>query len=150
MGFNKSNNSKSIAVMVEHPWYPDGKFVFHLAKRLSEDALHAQALFVGLDEKDRSDEHRDALIRVVARMSEKEPEGFEDFPRSAPVAASNDLAFRMINYFDDPEHPELERILVSVWRTYWSAAVPQAYLKSVQSDSPGTGDLPAATPQTAA
>lgn len=55
------------------------------------------------------------------------------------------LAFRVVEYFNDPDKPELEAIIVSAWRAYRSAAMPSSYLKSLSSDGAGSGGLSPAT-----
>ena len=59
------------------------------------------------------------------------------------------LAERMRVYFDDPEQPELEAIIVQAWKEYKAAAVPAAYVKSPEdSDAPSgeSSGVPATAP----
>jgi hypothetical protein len=55
------------------------------------------------------------------------------------------LAERMRVYFDEPDKPEFEAILLSVWRGYKAAAVPAAYIKSLPRDDAGSAGVPPAT-----
>jgi hypothetical protein len=131
MGFTKSTSQKEIAIKLTHPWYPGAEFTFHFPKRLPESALNAEKQFLGLKDDEREEQYRKGIINVVAEMVVREPEGFDDFTADT----SRPLAERMRDYFDDPEQPELEAILVSAWRAYRAAAMPSAYLKSPESGS---------------
>lgn len=136
MGFSKNKNTKGLAIKVTHPWHPGAEFIFHFPKRLPQSALDAEKGFVGLKDDEREDAARLALIGVVAEMVTREPEGFDDFIVGGPRT----LPERMREYFDDPEQPELEQIIVSVWRGYKAAAIPAAYLFR-PSDSGAAGGL---------
>jgi hypothetical protein len=142
MPFSKTNYSPEIEIVATHRWYPGDKFVFTLPKVLPESALDAEAGFLGLNGTERDDQARRALISVVAQMVTKEPEGFEDFPQDA-----RPLAERFVEYFDDPSKPELENILVGVWREYRGGAVSSTYLKS-REDSRAAVGQPSAVPST--
>lgn len=75
------------------------------------------------DERARLEERQRGLEEALARV------------RETP------LAKRMCDYFDDPAQPELEQIIVSVWRGYKAAAIPAAYLFR-PADSGAAGGLP--------
>lgn len=137
--FNKKDNSSEIAITCTHPWHPGEEFTFYLNKRLPQSAIDAEANFVGLKDTERPDAFRVAIISTVAEMVTKEPEGFSDFPRQEMLPGGivpNPLPARMREYFDDASVPELEQIIVTVWRNYRSAAIPQAYLKSAENSRP--------------
>ncbi len=150
MGFNKDKNEPDIAIEVRHPWHPGDVYTFYFPKKLPQLALDAEAKFLGLKEGERSDEYRKELINTVAAMVTREPEGFDHFPTDEVLPAGQSprsLSIRMRDYFDDPNHPELESILVGVWRAYRASAVPSAYLKSLPADSKGDGSVSRGTAQ---
>lgn len=136
MGFRKSTNETEVAVVVTHKWHPGDEFTFYFPKVLPQAAIEAEGRFLGLKEDAREEEYRQLLIETVAAMVTRDPIGFDDFPTSdAP------LADRFIAYFDDPSQPELQSILLSVWREYRAGAIPFAYLKSIQRDGEGSRDV---------
>lgn len=140
MAFSKQGNSKEVSVEVTHRWHPGALFVFHFPKRLPQSALDAEKSFLGLKDDERAEAHRAALVNTVAEMVTREPEGFDDFPETVCVgpgtaAVSKNVADRVRVYFDDPEQPELEAIIVSAWRAYRAAAIPAAYTKSAEGRS---------------
>lgn len=141
MGFRKKGYSPEITIEVSHPWYPGSVFGFTFPKQLPQDALDAEGRLFGLKDEERGDASRKALIDVVARMVVREPSGFDDFPADVPPPNSREtvgLAERMRGYFDDPTQPELEAIIVSVWRAYRAAAIPSSYVKSLPADGAGS------------
>lgn len=145
MAFSKKDNSKEIAIVCTHPWHPGDEYTFYLQKRLPQSAIDAEANFIGLKDTERPDAYRVAIIATVAEMVTKEPDGFSDFPSETIMPGSigtKPLAQRMREYFDDPAVPELEQIVVTLWRQYRSAAIPQAYLKSAENSRPPSGLLP--------
>jgi hypothetical protein len=131
MGFDKKTYEHEIQIAVTHQWHPGKEFVFTFPKTLPQPALDAEKAFLGVEEKEREALSRILLIKTVAAMVTREPEGFDNFP---PSAVKNDLAERFIVYFDDPSQPELEAITTSAFSGYKAAARPVAYLKSLQSD----------------
>jgi hypothetical protein len=145
VGFTKKENPPEISIEVRHPWHPGSVFIFHFPKKLHQLALDAEQRFLGLTDDARPDEHRKAIIDTIAEMVIREPEGFDDFPDVNHVVKPGDgkrpLAPRMREYFDDDSQPELETIIVSAWRAYRAAAVPTAYVKSLQSDGEGAGHV---------
>ncbi len=48
------------------------------------------------------------------------------------------LAERVRLYFDEPQKPEFEAILLSVWRAYKATAIPSAYIKSLPRHGEGS------------
>jgi hypothetical protein len=135
MAFNKSTNPKEISITVTHPWHAGDEYIFHLAKRLSKEATEAQEHYFALTGDEQAGEVRRRRVVALAAMCVREPEGFEDFP----TEDDRPLAQRVAEYFDDPEEPELERIVSAVWNRYWQEAVPQAHSKSVQNSGAGSG-----------
>lgn len=140
MGFSKVKNSKEVSIAVSHAWHPGAKFVFHFPKTLPQSAVEAEKTFLGLKEDERAEAHREALINAVGEMVTRAPEGFDDFPETVTLGpgsagVSSKLSHRVCFYFDDPEQPELEAIIVSAWRAYRAASLPSAYLKSAEDRS---------------
>ncbi|MGB7925585.1 MAG: hypothetical protein WCF57_20270 [Pyrinomonadaceae bacterium] len=129
MGFSKKSRSPEIEIQVNHAWYPGQPFTFYLPKKMPKSALDAESRFLGLKEDARVDEHRLALIETVSELVTREPEGFSDFLKD-----ERPLAERFREYFDSPDDPELESILISVWRAYRASQVPNAYLKSRENN----------------
>lgn len=134
MGFTKSSNPPEVAIAVTHPWHPGDEYVFHLMKRLDEQAQGRQDEYFALKGDERAEEVRRRRTRALAAMCTREPEGFDDLPRDG-----RPLPDRIVEYFDDPAQPELERIVAAVWNRYWQEAVPAAYLKSFQDRGAGGG-----------
>jgi hypothetical protein len=136
MGFRKGASPKEVAVTVPAPWKGDGEFTFYFARRPSNEALQTSDRLIGLLGDERREERRKALVQVVAELSTREPEGFDDFPReteahrNAVTFGTNPLGERIVEYFDDPEEPDLERIIAAAWNFYIVEASPRAYLKS--------------------
>lgn len=144
MGFAKKDSAPEITIEVQHQFHPGTIFSFTLPKILPQAALNAEAEFVGLKDDERPEAYREALVGLVAELVTLPPTGFDDF--KDVIAPS--LAERMRAYFNDPAHPELESILVAVWRAYKAAVVPVAYTKSVQADSTSSSHLPGTTSKT--
>lgn len=86
MGFKKKDSQTEVGISVTHAWHPGTKFVFYFPKRLPEAAVEAEQTYLGLKDSERPDEHRLALINVVAEMAASEPEGFDDFPGAEEIA----------------------------------------------------------------
>ncbi|MET0646380.1 MAG: hypothetical protein ABW208_07140 [Pyrinomonadaceae bacterium] len=86
MGFNKQTSQPAVGIIVKHSWHPGAAFVFYFPKRLPETALNAEQTYLGLQDSERPDEYRLALINVVAEMASSEPEEFDDFPGAAEIA----------------------------------------------------------------
>lgn len=153
MGFSKQSNEQEIRIEVLHQWHPDTIFAFTFPKRMSQPATEAEARYLGLTDKERSDEYVKALIETVAEMVIREPEGFDDFPqlttedRAGSMVVISSLKERMRNYFDDPTQPEFEVILSAAYRGYRMSAMPSAYPKSLQVGGAGDGDLSRAPAQ---
>lgn len=145
MGFSKAAHEKEVTIIATHPFCPGVQFEFDLPKRMPQAAIDAERHMLGLPETARGDAHRLALIEVIGKLLLREPRGFDDFPEKEVLnARGDDLSFRARSYFDDPDVPELEQILVMVWRAYRQMNLPSAYLKSVQAVSAGNGDAPRA------
>lgn len=145
MGFRKGASPPDVQIVVEHKWHPGTQFVFTFPKVLPQAAADAERAFIALKDEERADAYRRALVGVVAEMVTAEPEGFDDFP-TGNVTGS--LADRMRGYFDDPDRPELEQIIVGAWRAYKAAAVTAAYVKSLSvGGAPGSqpSGVPGAT-----
>lgn len=148
MGFTKTDYAPEIAIEVRHQWHPDVTFTFHFPKVLPQAAVEAEREFLGLSDAEREAESRHALINIIAQMLVREPEGFDDFPSSSALPTSlvaRSLPERVRTYFNDTEKPELEAILVSVWRAYRAAAISSAYLKSIQNNGARSRGVPRAT-----
>jgi len=153
MSFSKANYAPEIAIAVSHAWHPGEVFTFYLPKVLPQAALDAEAAWIGVPSDERGEASRVALIQTVAAMLTREPEGFDDFPGDKVMESgvhARPLRERVVDYFNDPTKPELEAILVSVWRAYREASVPSAYLKSVSRDGDGSRRLPRTASATAA
>ena len=143
MGFTKASNEPEVRIEVHHNWHPGAVFAFTFPKRLPPAATLAESRFLALKEDARPDEHRLALIETVAQMVVREPEGFDDFPGSSQAVSSLrdvPLLERFVTYFDDPEQPELEQVIIAAWRAYRATSVPSAYMKSVSDRSARNGD----------
>lgn len=146
MGFSKENYEPEISIEVTHPWHPGDKYIFHLPKTMPQAATDAEATFLGLTDEARPDEHRLHLIATLAEMVTREPEGFDDFPMDNALPAgqhARSLSIRMRDYFDDESKPELESILVGVWRMYRASALPAAHIKSFQNNGARSSDVSA-------
>jgi hypothetical protein len=142
--FSKKNYEPEVAVVVRHAWYPDSPFTFFFPKVLPQAALDAEKTYFGLTDAEGKDASRVALINVVAEMSTRAPQGFDD----TNGVASLPLADAIRTYFDDPSMPELEQIIVAAWTTYKQGARPQGYLKSLSGDGAGSRD-PSRVPEQA-
>jgi hypothetical protein len=90
MGFTKQGSQPEVGFAVRHAWHPGTQFVFYFPKRLPQAALDAEQTYFGVKDSERPDEHRLALIKVVAEMASSEPEGFDDFPGAAEIAGLKD------------------------------------------------------------
>lgn len=148
MGFSKKSYSPVIEIEVLHPYYPGEVFIFTFPKVLPQSALDAEKSYLGLPDTEQPEALRKGLIGVVAEMVTLPPTGFDDFPDLNPgelQTGSTKVALRraVLDYFDDPEKPELEQIISGAWRAYKTAAIPAAYLKSVSGN--GSGDRHAAS-----
>jgi hypothetical protein len=144
VGFKKEGYEPEVAVVVCHAWYPDSPFTFFFPKVLPQAALDAEKTYFGLTDAEGKDASRLALINVVAELSTRAPEGFDD----ASGTGASSLADAIRTYFDDPSMPELEQIVVAAWTTYKQGARPSAYLKSGTGDGAGSGHA-ASVPQQA-
>src|ERR1700759_3705513 len=128
MGFSKANYRDRFDVVVLHPQHPGDSYVFTFPKKLPQAALDAEKAFLALGDAATADDWRKALINVIAEMMTRDPEGFDDFPREPVVTLEGQrapsLTKRAVEYFDDPEKPELEAIIIKAWKEYKAAAVP--------------------------
>jgi hypothetical protein len=140
--FSKRSYQPEVAIVVRHAWYPDSPFTFFFPKVLPQCALNAEKTYFGLTDAEGKDAARKALIEVVALMSLRAPEGFDDF---ATVVAPS-FVERIRTYFDDPSMPELEQIIVAAWTAYKQGARPSAYLKSLSDNGAGSGQ-PSSVPK---
>jgi hypothetical protein len=122
--FSKGTYQPNVEIAVVVPMLSDAQFVFTFPKRLSESAAKEQQTFLGMS-ADAPDDYRKQLIKTVSEMIVKEPSGIEDFPMDA-----RPLPMRFTEYFDAPEQPELESVLVSAWRAYAVASVPSVRVVS--------------------
>lgn len=136
MGFKKGASPKDVAVTVPAPWKSDGEYTFFFTRKPSREAVNANREFFGMSSEERTEEERKALVRAVAALSTREPEGFDDFP-----AADGDtsLAERFVAYFDDESEPDFQKILLAAWNHYIVEGSPRAYFKSGQDRSAGSG-----------
>jgi hypothetical protein len=152
MGFNKKRYSPEISITVTHSWYPGEEFTFHLSKKLSQEARDAQSQYFALNDEERPEAYRQALVNIISKMVARPPEGFDDFIVPTGFASQeeqlNALRDAVRDYFDDPLQADLEQILKSVWGVYLATAMPVAYLKSGADSDASLGQLPA-LPETA-
>lgn len=91
MGFSKKTNEPEIRIEVLHQWHPDTIFAFTFPKRMPQPAAEAEARYLGLTDKERSDEYRTALVATVAAAVTCTPEGFDDLPGSTIEASLRGL-----------------------------------------------------------
>jgi hypothetical protein len=140
MLFSKKDRTPDVAIQVNHKWYEGNPFVFYFHKKLPQSALDAEKGFLGIKESERDETSRASLIKLVANMVTKEPDGFSDFPRD-----DRPLAERFIGYFDAPDVPEFEAVIVTAWRAYKVAALPEGFPQSVQNNGSPASGLPGAT-----
>lgn len=150
MGFTKERalREPDIPVVAEHPRYEGEQYIFYFSRRLSPSALEARDSLWALSAEERAGPaYLPALCAAAAALASREPEGFDDFPRltdedrSAGMVNIEPLAQRFVKYFNDPDQPELEAILLAAWNAYWEGARPWARLKSLQDSLPGGGDV---------
>jgi hypothetical protein len=141
MGFSKADKQQQVSIVVN---YFGDSYEFTFLKQLPQSALDAEQSYIGMKDNERPEKYREALVNLVAEMVTQPPTGFDDFPKVEKIP----LTDRMRAYFNDAEHPELETILVAAWKGYKRAAVPAAYIKSVQDSSARSGDVSGATAKT--
>lgn len=122
--FTKGTRPPYVEIGVKLATYADTDFVFTFPKRLSQRAEDEQRKFLLMESGRDPNDYRLQLINMVAEMLYREPEGFDDFPRD-----ERPLAERVREYFDDPEQPELEAMLVVAWGEYRAGSTPTAYIK---------------------
>jgi hypothetical protein len=143
MGFSKARYRNEFQVVVTVPMNPGDTYTFTFPKKLPQAALDAEKAFLSLGDTATPDDWRKSLIGLVAKMVLKAPQGFEDFPEDGP------LDERVCAYFDDTEKPELEAIIIKAWKEYKAAAVPAAYIKSIEVRGAAGGDASGASADTA-
>ncbi|MGB8509369.1 MAG: hypothetical protein WCD76_13350 [Pyrinomonadaceae bacterium] len=141
--FVKGTFSPEVTIIVILPTRPDSQYSFTFPKKLPQAVLDAERE-LALKTGERSAEARVALVKAVAAMLVTDPEGFGDYPVKTEEGT---VESRALEYFDDPNEPELETILVNAWFEYREAVRPRAYLKSVSRDGATTGDVPATVGQ---
>ncbi len=123
MSFNKSKKDEPVVIGAKHAWHSEDEYIFYLTKQPSPAFTNAQKHFLSLPEVTPPEESVKAFVEMVAQLMVSAPKGFSDF-----IIDDRPLAERFKEYFCDPEQPELEPILVRVWREYKESAVPSAYL----------------------
>jgi hypothetical protein len=140
MGFTKERArvEPDIAVVAAHPRYEGEQYIFYFSRRLSPTALEARNRLWGMSADEREGPaFLPALCAAAAALASREPSGFDDFPEGA----ERPLAERFVEYFNDPDQPELEAILLAAWNAYWEGARPWARLKSLQDSLSGGSQL---------
>ncbi|MET0646973.1 MAG: hypothetical protein ABW208_10160 [Pyrinomonadaceae bacterium] len=111
MGFSKQDYEPAVAVEVRHNWHPGAAFVFHFPKVLPQSALDAEASFLALKPEEDKDAVRRGLINLVAEMVTHEPEGFDDFPGAAEVAALSRAQTQLLGPVKERDRRTLEEVV---------------------------------------
>lgn len=142
MGFSKETYEPDVAYGVAHPYYPGEEFTFYVLKEIPQSALDLEKEFFGLTDETRGEQSAKLLTRMVAAITTRPPENFKDFPMD-----ERPLSERFFEYFFDPAKLELESFITRVWRAHRLATLDPAYLKSVQDNGAGSGDVSPATQQ---
>jgi hypothetical protein len=140
MGFSKKDYSPEVAIVINHPYYPETPFVFHFQKLMPKGADDALNALINLKEDERKEGYRSAWLNIVSELATKAPEGFDDFPID-----ERPLPERMREYFDDAEKPEFASIIFRAWNEYQAAAIPAARLKSLSDYGAGNSQSTRAT-----
>lgn len=141
MGFKKADNDAEIAIVVTHVWHPGDSFTFYFPKALPQSVLDDETNFYNLTAEERRAKYAEQAVNMAARTVTR-IEGFDDFPAAS---AKDDLETRIVNYFTDANHPELQEIIGRAWAAYRESAVSQAYLKSLPRDDAASGGVSPAT-----
>lgn len=143
MGFKKGGNPSDVAVSVPQPWGGADTYTFFFAKRAPREAMEAGEAYFAATGEERAEERRQAIVKAVAALSTRDPDGFDDFPRETVAVVESErgptLTQRMTAYFDDPGEPDLERIVTAAWNFYLLEASPRAYFKSPEDSGAGSG-----------
>lgn len=129
--FTKGTRPKDVPVTVPDPWGQGCEYTLYFAKRPPKEALDAGEAYFATMGEGRAEERRKSLVRATASLMTREPEGFGDFPRD-----DRPLTERALEYFDDPEEVEIEKVLFAAWSWYLSEAAPRAYSKSAENSGP--------------
>lgn len=133
--FRKGTRPKDVPVIVPDPWDGEGRYTLYFTKRPPREAMDAGEAYFAATGEERAEERRKSLVRAAASLMTREPEGFADFPRD-----ERPLSERALEYFDDPEEIDLEKILSAAWSWYLSGAAPRAYSKSTEDSLPPVRD----------
>jgi hypothetical protein len=138
LGFSKTTYEPEVAIIVNHPLYPDSPFTFFFPKKMPQEAIDASTRFLGLKEDVREEESDKAFVEMLTAQMSRPPEGFDDLeiPKGFSSHEEQLKAMRqaLIEYFYDPSKPELSAMLLQAKRKYTEVMTPRGYLKSRENN----------------